>query len=179
MRCSCGFPEAVPLASTGAKRANSRENGQKPKIPYGNDAPRSRERNLDLPFLPRPRSLETRKQRRFPHSHRDDCCCDPLELKPEPRMNTGDVTDSCTEPIILGSSWDHIYRHSYQRIISGSQRPGVQEKTCPIGAVAISDLYEKEIANTYAIHCYLATAGARQTPPNLGASGYPHDMIDF
>jgi hypothetical protein len=57
-----------------------------------------RERNLDLPFLPRPRSLETRKQRGFPHSHRDDCCCDPLELKPEPRMNTGDVTDSCTEP---------------------------------------------------------------------------------
>src|SRR6266853_621134 len=98
MQCSCGFPEAVPLASADAKRADSRENGPKPKIPYGNDAPRSRERNLDLPFLPRPRSLETRKQRRFPHSHRDDCCCDPLELKPEPRMNTGDVTDSCTEP---------------------------------------------------------------------------------
>src|SRR6266853_5332654 len=98
MQCSCGFPEAVPLASADAKRADSRENGPKPKIPYGNDAPRSRERNLDLPFLPRPRSLETRKQRGFPHSHRDDCCCDPLELKPEPRMNTGDVTDSCTEP---------------------------------------------------------------------------------
>jgi len=98
MQCSCGFPEAVPLASTDAKRADSRENGQKRKIPYGNDAPRARERTLSMPFWPRPRSLETRKQRGFPHSHRDDCCCDPLELKPEPRMNTGDVTDSCTEP---------------------------------------------------------------------------------
>ena len=98
MQCTCGFPEAVPLASTDAKRADSRENRQKPKIPYGNDAPRARERNLYLPSLPRPRGLETRKQRGFPHSHRDDCCCDPLELKLEPRMNTGDVTDSCTEP---------------------------------------------------------------------------------
>src|SRR6266568_8932288 len=111
MQCSCGFPEAGPLASTGAKRADSRESVQKPKIPYGNDAPRSRERNLDLPFLPRPRSLETRKQRGFPHSHRDDCCCDPLELKPEPRMNTGDVTDSCTEPFILRASHRRLSDH--------------------------------------------------------------------
>src|SRR5713101_6891197 len=100
MQCSCVFLEAVPLTSADAELADSRENGQKPKIPYGNGAPRSRERNLDLPFLPRPRSLEPRKQRGFPHSHRDDCCCDPLELKPEPRMNTGDVTDSCTEPTL-------------------------------------------------------------------------------
>ncbi len=127
MQCSCGFPEAVPLASTGAKRANSRENGQKPKIPYGNDAPRSRERNLDLPFLPRPRSLETRKQRGFPHSHRDDCCCDPVELKPEPRMNTGDVTDSCTEPkkLVLDLLLDGIF---VPILLKGRDIDGYQER---------------------------------------------------
>ena len=78
-------------------------------------------------FLAAPSELGNPQTTRVPHSHRDDCCCDPLELKPEPRMNTGDVTDSCTEPkkLVLDLLLDGIF---VPILLKGRDIDGYQER---------------------------------------------------
>ncbi len=70
----CGFLEGDESGQERDQRLHIQENGQNTSVRCGNDAPMAVWRCLNPEILTRPRCLETRTERGFPHSHTDGGC---------------------------------------------------------------------------------------------------------
>jgi hypothetical protein len=66
-----GFLESDESGQERGQRLHFQENGHNSSVRCGNDAPRAVWRSLIPEIVARPRCLETRTERGFPHSHTD------------------------------------------------------------------------------------------------------------
>jgi hypothetical protein len=101
----CGFLKSDEFSLEPGPRLHIQENGPNSSVRCGNDAPRSVWRSLNPEILARPRSLETRTERAFPHSHSDCGYAVPSFRKCQTRLYRGAVTDSRAEPILQTPTW--------------------------------------------------------------------------